>query len=57
MLTITLGLPATMKGKTIGLTGVFDDDQTNDLTWSNGTGYISVNSSEAEVFDWASLCE
>ena len=57
MLTITLGMPASMKGNTIGLTGVYDDDQDNDFTWPNATGYISVNSSESEIFDWASLCK
>lgn len=57
MLTITLGLPPSMKGNTIGLTGVYDDDQDNDFTWPNATGYISVNSTESEVFEWASLCK
>lgn len=57
MLTITLGLPASLKGNTTGLTGVYDDIKSNDFTWPNGTGYISVNSSESDVFDWASLCK
>ena len=57
MLTITLGMPASMKGNTIGLTGVYDDDITNDLTYLNGTGYIPINSSESEIFDWAQTCE
>ena len=57
MLTLTLGLPPDAHGKTVGLTGVYDDDITNDLTYLNGTGYIPINSSESEIFDWAQTCE
>ena len=57
MLTITLGLPSSAKGATVGLTGTYDDNQENDLTYLNGTGYISVNSSESEIFEWASTCK
>jgi len=41
MLTLTLSLPASFKGSTVGLTGVFDGDQENDFTYLNGTGHIS----------------
>ncbi|KAF6022442.1 hypothetical protein EB796_019247 [Bugula neritina] len=54
MLTITIGMPDKFKGSTVGLTGVFDGDQENDLTYLNGTGHISINSTEMEIFDWAS---
>ncbi|XP_067939805.1 mucin-like protein [Watersipora subatra] len=54
MLTITLGLPSSVKGTTVGLTGTFDDDQENDLTYLNGTGHIPVNSSESDIFEWGS---
>ncbi|XP_067928014.1 mucin-like protein [Watersipora subatra] len=54
MITITLGLPSSAKGKTIGLTGLFDGDQSNDLTFPNGSAQIAVDFSESEVFDWAS---
>ena len=57
MLTITLGLPSSAKGSTIGLTGTYDDDQENDLAYLNGTGHISMNSTESEIFDWASACK
>ena len=57
MLTITLGLPSSAKRATVGLTGTFDDDQENDLTYLNGTGHISANSTESEIFEWASTCE
>ena len=57
MLTVTLGLPSSVKGATVGLTGTFDDNQENDLTYLNGTGYISVNSTESEIFEWASTCK
>ena len=57
MLTITLGLPSSAKGTTVGLTGAFDDDMENDLTYLNGTGHISMNSTESEIFDWASTCK
>ena len=56
MLTITPGLPSSAKGAT-GLTGTFDDNKENDLTYLNGTGYISVNSSESDIFEWASTCK
>ncbi|XP_067939795.1 mucin-like protein [Watersipora subatra] len=54
MLTITLGLPSSVKGTTVGLTGTFDDDQENDLTYLNGTGHIPANSSESDIFEWGS---
>ncbi|XP_067927983.1 serine-rich adhesin for platelets-like [Watersipora subatra] len=54
MLTITLGLPSSVKRTTVGLTGTFDDDQENDLTYLNGTGHIPVNSSESDIFEWGS---
>jgi len=57
MLTITIGMPDKFKGSTVGLTGVFDGDQENDLTYLNGTGHISINSTEMEIFDWASTCK
>jgi len=57
MLTLTLSLPASFKGSTVGLTGVFDGDQENDFTYLNGTGHISINSTEMEIFDWASTCK
>lgn len=57
MLTLTLGLPISAKGSTVGLTGTYDDDTENDLTYLNGTGHISINSTESELFDWASTCK
>ncbi|XP_067939788.1 mucin-like protein [Watersipora subatra] len=54
MLTITLGLPSSVKGTTVGLTGTFDDDQENDLTYLNRTGHIPANSSESDIFEWGS---
>jgi len=57
MLTLTPSLSASFKGSTVGLTGVFDGDQENDLTYLNGTGHISINSTEMEIFDWASTCK
>ena len=57
MLTLTLALPTSAKGDTVGLTGVYDDDTDNDLTYLNGTGYISLNSTENEIFEWAQTCE
>ena len=57
MLSLTLGLPSSAKGTTVGLTGTFDDDMENDLTYLNGTGHISMNSTESEIFEWASTCK
>ena len=57
MLTRTLGLPTEAMGNTVGLTGVYDDDTENDLTYLNGTAHISTNSSESEIFEWAETCE
>ena len=57
MLTLTLGLPTDAMGNTVGLTGVYDDDTENDLTYLNGTAHISTNSSESEIFEWAETCE
>ena len=57
MLTLTLSLPSSVKGTTVGLTGTFDDDQENDLQYLNGTGHIDINSTESEIFEWASTCE
>jgi len=50
-------MPSKVMGSTIGLTGVFDGDQENDFTYLNGTGHISINSTEMEIFDWASTCK
>ena len=44
MLTITLSLPPSAQGKTIGLTGLFDGDKTNDLYKLDGSGYIPASS-------------
>lgn len=57
MMTITLGFPNSMQGKTIGLTGPYDGDQSNDFTYLNGSTQISANSTESEIFEWASSCE
>ncbi|XP_067928026.1 uncharacterized protein [Watersipora subatra] len=53
MLTITLGMPAKFVGKTFGLTGLYDNNKENDLTSFDGSS-ISINSTESEIFDWAS---
>ena len=57
MLTITLSLPPSAQGKTIGLTGLFDGDKTNDLYKLDDSGYIPANSTESEIFDWAKECK
>lgn len=57
MLSISQSLPSSFKGRTAGLTGLFDGDPTNDLTWRNGSGYLSNDASEEEIFYWASTCE
>lgn len=57
MLTITLSLPPSAQGKTIGLTGLFDGDKSNDLYKLDGSGYIPANSTESEIFDWAQECK
>lgn len=57
MLTLSTGLPTEAVGNTVGLTGVYDDDTENDFTYSNGTGHISANSTESEIFEWGQTCE
>lgn len=57
MMTITLAMPPQFKGKTIGLTGVFDDDQSNDFTSKDGSSQIAVDSTASQVFAWASECK
>ena len=57
MLTLTLGLPTDALGKTIGLTGVYDDNIDNDFRYLNGTGMIPTSSSERRIFEWAETCE
>mgnify|MGYP001794767720 FL=1 len=56
-MSITPGFPNSLKGQTVGLTGIYDDDMSNDFTYLNGTTSISSNSTESEIFDWASTCE
>ena len=57
MISISLGLTNSMKGKTTGLTGLYDGDQSNDFTYRNGTGQIPITSAESLIFSWASDCE
>ena len=56
MMSITPSFPNSLKGQTVGLTGIFDGDTSNDFTYLNGTTSISSNSTESEIFDWASTC-
>lgn len=57
MLTLTLGLPTSAIGNTLGLTGVYDNDMENDLTYPNGTTHLYYNSTESEIFEWAQMCK
>ena len=56
MMSITQSFPNRLKGQTVGLTGIFDGDTSNDFSYLNGTTSISSNSTESEIFDWASTC-
>lgn len=56
MLAINLGLPSKYKGKTLGLTGYYDDDKSNDLKGKDGN-VLSIDSSESDIFTWASQCK
>ena len=57
MLTLSTGLPIEAVGNTVGLIGVYDDNTENDFTFRNGTGHISANSTENEIFEWGQTCE
>jgi len=58
MLAITLGLSSSLIGETIGLTGVYDRNASNEFTFLNGTiSELTTNSSDKDIFDWASTCK
>lgn len=57
MLTLTLSVPSKFLGKTYGLTGLYDGNKENDLSWKNRTSYIPANSTESTIFEWASTCK
>ena len=57
MLSIALGLQPELKGKTIGLMGIYDGDKSNDMTYRDGSAQIPIDSTESEVFAWASTCK
>ncbi|XP_078674535.1 uncharacterized protein LOC144912554 [Branchiostoma floridae x Branchiostoma belcheri] len=51
MMSIVFSAPESFKGKTKGLLGVWDGDQTNDFTMYDGT-VLSSDSTERQIFDF-----
>lgn len=56
MLSQEVMVPPKYKNHTTGLLGNFDDDETNDFIFRNGS-IIKGNSSERELFPFAQSCK
>lgn len=55
MLTLTTFVPETLKNKTTGLLGNYDDDPYNDFSLPNGT-ILNANMTEREIFQYGKKC-
>ena len=49
-------IPTSLKGRTTGLLGTYDGDQTNDFVTPDGT-VLDGNMTESEIYDWGQLCK
>ena len=58
-LSVTVGAPDKFLGQTTGLLGVFNKDQSDDLTPANGGAPLNTNSSSEKTifFEFGETCE